>query len=787
MEPKTPPFPWSSSARLRWRQLWQVPTFLLGLTALIGTVLARPYLQQMWATGDRELEQARQILKKPDGNPKKVIELIERFLANPNHNPAREGEGWFLQGSARIQLAQRATDSNPDSLWKQAKEELGKAKKMGVPDRDRGVLDWRLGKVGFYLQEDPQKVVDTLKKAVPHAEDRVEAHQLLTQAWLRLPEPDLEEALKANEELRQLPLLGESVLAPSRLLGGELLLRLERSREAREVLSRIGDNAPKKVKLQAYVLRAESHQMEKQWTEAVQLWDDVLNEAPETFDLGRVHLFRGICQQQLKDSQEAEVSWRACMSLGNPEVAQAACVLLADLLYQGRSPKDALALLQNALAGTPTPDAWNNPYVTLDQLRGYVRRGIGFYLQLQSWPNAETMAGLYEKISEPGIGHYWQGQVKQKWAESLSENKDSPNWEKRLALFREGGRAYEQASELTADAKSTTEWLWLGSWCYHQGQSPAQVVSLLSRYLPREPRSDRTGEAYYRLGEAHRALNDDKAAELAWLKCIQFPGTYAYPARLQLARLEYARKQTGSAADILKHNIQQLRDLSEAQANQRPVAEAVEGSLYLLGTILFQRGEHNLARLYLSEALDEYPKSEWGQRGRFQLAEANHRMAYEMLKLTPPDGGQTERVDHVQKQFRTMLLEASRHYKQLRLTLPTDRGKIDPLSDLEEVYVGFMEARCLYDRGDYQASLERYNALAKLYSGRPEKLQALGESVRCYIGLQDEKGFRQRVGEVRKLLGTLDPEMRVGWEQWLEKAGKQFRILPATEGGSNGG
>ena len=109
----------------------------------------------------------------------------------------------------------------------QARRSLEAAEKGRISDRDRAGLQYRLAIVGFHTGDKPEDVIRRLKASMDTADDPVEGYNVLTQEYLHLDKPDLESALDANLKLRNLPEATEVALAPARLLGGELELRLK--------------------------------------------------------------------------------------------------------------------------------------------------------------------------------------------------------------------------------------------------------------------------------------------------------------------------------------------------------------------------------------------------------------------------------------------------------------------------------------------------------------------------------------------------------------------------------
>src|SRR5207247_828480 len=175
--------------------------------------------QQQFAHG---VQVVRALLSRPDARAEEILSLAEGVLNQASAYPKRGGEAHFLLGSAYLRLLERA--ATPEQRA-QALYHLELADKLGVPEGDQHKLDYRLGKLLHQANADAQRVVELLVRSVEDAaDDPGEGYALLTQAYLRLPEPDLKSALEANAKQLQLPGDNDELLAPARLTLGELLL-----------------------------------------------------------------------------------------------------------------------------------------------------------------------------------------------------------------------------------------------------------------------------------------------------------------------------------------------------------------------------------------------------------------------------------------------------------------------------------------------------------------------------------------------------------------------------------
>src|SRR5205823_2664914 len=158
-------------------------------------------------------------------------------------------------------------------------------------------------------------------------------------------------ARQANEKLRQVPLVGEDVLGPARLQGGEILLALERPEEARQVLAKVGPSAPPAAQARARLLRGRSYMDEKHWAEATVIWEAALNEGRDSLaERGQVLYRLGVCYREQKLVPQAVKCWEECLAHGGPLDSAAAAFELADLhLAEQQSEKTALQLGRTVL------------------------------------------------------------------------------------------------------------------------------------------------------------------------------------------------------------------------------------------------------------------------------------------------------------------------------------------------------------------------------------------------------------------------------------------------------
>ena len=295
----------AAQAELPGRSLWQVPLFFVGVLSL----LLAWSLRHCEANGSnrfqvRELSEVRRQLGKPASNIDTVVALAEKVLEEPDLLGDHLGEAHFLLGTALM----RRTE--PD--YRAARIHLEEAQKRGVDTKDAPYLIFRLAKALYYTGGDPQQVVSNLNASIEQVEEQEKADgcNLLTEANLRLPVPDVKAALAANERLRKdIAMVPEAVLAPARVRGAELLLRLNRPEEARIALQHVGSAVPA-VQTRAYQLQGQSYQMDEKWTEAASFYEKALPGMSEGNPERPNVLYQlGLCYRKLTNLEEARRRW----------------------------------------------------------------------------------------------------------------------------------------------------------------------------------------------------------------------------------------------------------------------------------------------------------------------------------------------------------------------------------------------------------------------------------------------------------------------------------------------
>jgi tetratricopeptide (TPR) repeat protein len=764
------------------RQLWQVPLFFTGLSALLGVALTRPLWHDAGAAHvQRALATARDLLEEQQFSLEQVAALVEVAFTRGGQLPARVGEAHFLLGSAFLRVGENAPTDQAANHLRQARRHLEQARTLGVPPADGDRLTYRLGKAWLLTDGDPRRGIEALSSAVETgADDRSEGYALLAEAYLRLDPPDYHAALEASRKQLAQPSISDVALARARLRCGELHFQLQQPEEAHRVLARIGPGAPHSILARARYLRAAQYQHERNWTEAAVLWQEILADPQEAVHASaHVHYHLGVCHRHLGRLPEAAHAWAEALPYGGVE-AQAAALRLAEVrLESSKDPTSALGLFEQALQGVARVEEFHNPFISLAEAQGLFERGCRVYRDAGLYEQAQRLAQLYAKLASPRAAQALFGQAAEAWARAKrTQARGSTRIEEGAAgpHFREAAAAYVTAAA-GASQPEEAEWLGRAATCYLEARDFEPAVAVLERFVKLEGVTpEKRGAAWYKLAEAHRALGHDAAAMEAFQRCISYPGPHAYRARYELALVDMERGYLDEAEATLQQNI-------HLQAPM-PDAEADEKSHYALAGLLFRRKKFHLAEPRLEQALQLYPANPGALQARYQLGVC---YAHRAGQLQAHEGSGDRLSEEVRANHRSRskewLEKATRQFETVLKALQ-ERAAAQSLGEVEAALL----RRVLLDLISSRYDLEMLNeaerlcqALLKVHLTQGERLGALRWLWTCQARMGRVDQARETLEQLRSTLGAMTdadflvssgPGSRLWWDKWLEAASR---------------
>jgi tetratricopeptide (TPR) repeat protein len=761
--------------KYRLRHLWQVPVFVLGMSAILFACFGRPLWNDPQAREfKRTLSALRDAIDQKPADAEQARVLGEKVLPLLSRFPQRAGEVHYLLGSSYLELASKATNADKIEHFQQARYHLEQADQLGVPMTDVSNLRFRLGKTWFYTGGDTKRTIEYLAATIADvADDRIEGYGMLAQAYLHLPTPDLAAALQANQKQLCQPTEDGNILAPARLLRGELFLKLKQPTEAREALARIAPTAPAEIRAKAHFLYAMCCQLEGRWNEAAQLWERLLADNSQPADeANRIRYRLGVCYKELNKPQEAFRAWRPLLGQGDEE-SQAVAIALAGLSLADNDITGAMRLYERGLANVANPAGYHNNLVTLEELRETLERGCELFRQRGDFEHAQQLAKIYEKVAAPGVAQELRGLAAEAAALKQLESK---NPRAAQELFREAAAAFVIVADLRTTAEDKSRWLRRSADRSIQAQDFPKALAALDRLREFEAVPEKIGESWFHSAQVYQMMRDEENALTAFRKCIEYPGTVGFRARLALAHADFAAGRFDEAEETLQQNLD--LDLSfESDTRKQTV--------FALADLQHRRGKYRLASLRYQEALDHYPADPRAVESRFQLADCYRQLAnLEIQRLGFNRQLTSEATTVIRERYRRWLMMAFANYQKLVDDLSARKESDTKLTAEEDkilIESEFALGECQIDLGNYQDAIERFQALTVRYRYKVEHLRALRQICQCYWIMRETDKARSTLRELRVILNEIDDKWahetsdaaRREWVEWIKWAEHQ--------------
>jgi tetratricopeptide (TPR) repeat protein len=756
-------------------QLWQVPVFVVGLLVFLAVAACTPIRRPPeWWRFDATVAALRQGLQQ-DADPNKLVAYAETALLQVHRFGDRAAEVHFLAGSAYYRQALANPPRLTRDLWPRVAEHLEQALQLGADDADMAPLQYRLGRALLAQGRDVPRALELMARSIDQgAEHPLAGYRLLAQAYLKLPVPDVDAALKASRKVIELSDDRDvETLAQARFAHAELLLRTEQRAEVIRELDWIGANVSPALRSKARLLQVRCCEQEGMWEKALVLWKNLLPDAALVpGGKARVQYGIGWCSAQLEkpDNAGAARAWQEALRLGGLE-GQAAGLRLGGLLLFGPNPDAARGLedWRTALSGVQTTADYHNPYVTLEEARTLFDQALAMFGDTQDYEQMRAVAELLRKLAPSGEADEKVAQAAEGQAKKLQAEAEPPVEEVRTC-YRVAGEAYEQAATARPD-RQRFDVLWRSARCFLDAQEADRAAAVLAQLDRLDQEDARLAEGWFLLAEAQRARGQPEKARPAYLRSMQYAATpFAAHARYQLAVEEIARKNWKEAEEILRPNL----DGSNVDhlAHQK--------SLYQMALVQLNKQDMGRALVYLGKAIEIYPNNPMALVVRGQLAECYRRLADQAWRkeeehrqtalntaLTDSQKQEIEElIRHQRNARRELLHRAADVYRALADDL-ADRQRERPLTNLEgtvarRALLGIAE--CHQEQGEFLDALRLYQDLLQRHRSKIETLIACERIVKleeldARFDVLSRQGKQEVQSAARSALGLVHADL----------------------------
>ncbi len=700
----------------------------------------------------------------------------------------------FALGAVAAYEAENSPGKDRTRLFLLASRYLEEANNRGFPANRHAEGLYLLGKSLYesgQIQASRPVLFSALKISPQY---RAEIYALLAGTYLSDVPPKLEQALEQNSQLLSDKNLPEAKRQEALLQRSQILLGLGKIEQCNAALDRIpasGKNPAAAVQrgrvsmYEAQALRKKTppsdddqQKAREKLQEAIQTLHVALDQDTGGGKAARQALYlTGMCDLELGDNRTALEQFVRTHNLfpDTPE-GLAAGFQGAELYRRQGRDIDAIGEYRRVLGGISDPENYNNPWISLDQLKSGVLAAYQHYLGVQKFEFALQIIRMMQRLLPGDQVLSLQAEAHGVWGQTLLNQADKGPRNKAESIrrlgreqFRRAGTCYARLASTLPANKTFTDQLWNGATSYVKGQDYISAARMFQAYLKNEAQR-RHPQALAQLGESLLAAGQlDKALEML-KECIDlYPrDAAACQARLLASRVYEEKGDWRNAENMLSDNLN--------GDYLTPESKEWRDSLLVLGESLHAQGRNADAIRRLEEYVKRYPDLPDTVQARYLTANCYYKLAVETRdKLKNDQTGNSGAI--LAKQIQELYFKALQQYKEVQERLAKDRdtGELDTLDKaiLRNCY--FAMGNVFFAQGDYEAAVKAYSAAVIRYQNCPEVLEAYVQIAAAYRNLNKPREAKNALEQAKFALGRMKPDLafesttNYSRKQWAER------------------
>ncbi|MCE9566098.1 MAG: hypothetical protein K8U57_29100 [Planctomycetes bacterium] len=652
------------------RNIWQLPTFLLGVAVFVGAWQGWLPLGTPDPTADftRDLAALRTAYEKVTPDRDELKELLTKVAGELDSFPESSTATHFALGCGYVRLAELTpAPEEARTHWTLAKQhfELITAEQLTDP-ADGPRLAFRSAKarvgVGLPANATPAdiKLHINLLANYPANEDPGDANRLSADLALRLSPPDLNTAKEALT--RYLTSAGIATpaasLARARLQLADIHVRRKEHDLARKWLEQIGGDAPPEVLAPAKALLARVRMADEDWLGAARDWEAV-RAAPGVSQEMRAlsAYYLGLCRLRTHEYPVATKLFEEAAKVETDE-GRAAAGRLAELHLKGSDATKRLVvpdLLAACVKGTPARRDYNNPLFTINDLQPVFELAVTVLNTDGVYELSVKVTDTYVVIA-PARARERRAETLAAWATALQkENSDFKP--KALAAAAE----YEAIAGGQPAATAKADTLRRAAGMYKLAGEPSQTVTALEKASQLTGLPDATVSLVFtELAEALIVAQRPEDAVKAFNQALTRPGVSSTALRYRLGR-QFIDSHNAGLATLGKNLFEQIVKQEMIGPGEQ---EHHELALVGLGYEVMRVNNYPEAEVWLRKQLALYPSGTESSLGRLFLGICLLQRAA-TPGVTAPDASTVTRMrEEAIKLFKQVVTDADAKQKK---------------------------------------------------------------------------------------------------------------------------
>lgn len=675
----------------------------------------------------------------------------------------------FVLGAAKaLQADQEWSEQRRRATYLVAARYLQKSRELGVPPGRESQLMTLLGQ-SLIQANQPQQGIEVLNESLINtAQPSARLHQLLSEAYLNLPNPDLHAALQHNEALMADDTLDQNARTAAHLRQVDILIRLAEPEQAKRSLADLEDTEDLRAirtLLLGRIAMAEATAAALDSPQKAELLQTAIAQLREA---QRLDVLNGQTTRQamyllgkcleLKNETSAAIAEYEHIgnSYGDTPESIVATLSKARLLQNSGQPDKALAAFRAVVESVGDPVTYANPLVPMVQLRKELRHAHATYVENHRFTEALALIDHLSSLMGPTEVAELRAITHRAWGEAnMEESLDSGRHRSTAALqsegryhFRAAGKAYETLAELRSASRKHTDDLWNAAENYYRGHSYSHAAQVLDQYLQKEARH-RRALALLRYGESQLAVGQTADAISALQECIEMHPRDAniFAARVECAKAYLVDNKPEAAEALLRANL--------TGDTLRPESPEWRDSLFLLGSQLHETGRYEDAIKSLQEAVTRYPNAPQALLARYTIARSYHAAAERPAEQAVKAKTENERQKN--RKLRDQNLESALQQYMDVQRLITLEGRTEE-SELTKALLRncyMMQGSVLFQLRRYEDARKAYANVSTLYQHEPFVLESFVHIANCWHRLNQSMNARQTIAQAKLVLERL--------------------------------
>lgn len=367
--------------------------------------------------------------------------------------------------------------------------------------------------------------------------------------------------------------------------------------------------------------------------------------------------------------------------------------------------------------------------------------------------------------------------------------------EARRHLIAAGSALMRHARRMVAkDFDAFGDSLFLAADSFDRAGDQGEAINAFREFSDAFPDDPRRAEARYRLAQAYEARGDVRLAEEMYRGLVRDRadpstknvGIYGDLAHVPLARLlavDDDPSNDGEAESL-------LRRIVDGEIVREPDTDLFRDAMYALGDILAMRGRHEEAIAVLDEALARFPDGDQARGARYRLAGALRARAREIEEALSQALPPSERA-RLEAERRASLERSEGLYAQVIEELEAiDTRRRSPTEHVMLRNASFYRAACAHELGDLDRAIALYDEAYARFPDDPASLVALTRIVDIHLARGDVRRAAVANERARRFFASLPDEVwddpmlpmsRSDWERWLSATAQLASV--GEEGG----